>query len=290
MGNDGGSIPDRRDLVRNKPKAEKADKANQTRARWFFCALSKRKLLEPVVSCALGKLYNKDSIIEYLLDKSAYGDGANICGHIRSLKDVQTLTLTPNPARTPESTSSSTEQSPFVCPLSMKEMNGLQPFVYLLTCGCVFTQAGLKTVSIAKSEKNEHGDKAETEFEVCPQCATKFSPAEDVITINPSQEEEETMRVKMEHRRLLEPPKKSKKRKNAASPEDQDPPTKKQAVQPFLNPSIAATSRAVVSGLAAEEAKRKAGMSDAVKSLYGSADGKKRKETFMTMGTFTRYA
>lgn len=170
----------------------------------------------------------------------------------------------------------------------MKEMNGLQPFVYLLTCGCVFTQAGLKTVSIAKSEKNEHGDKAETEFEVCPQCATKFSPAEDVITINPSQEEEETMRVKMEHRRLLEPPKKSKKRKNAGSPEDQDPPTKKQAVQPFLNPSIAATSRAVVSGLAAEEAKRKAGMSDAVKSLYGSADGKKRKETFMTMGTFTR--
>ncbi|KAF8232971.1 DUF602-domain-containing protein [Tricholoma matsutake] len=290
MGNDGGSIPDRRDLVRNKPKAEKADKANQTRARWFFCALSKRKLLEPVVSCALGKLYNKDSIIEYLLDKSAYGDGANICGHIRSLKDVQTLTLTPNPARTPESTSSSTEQSPFVCPLSMKEMNGLQPFVYLLTCGCVFTQAGLKTVSIAKSEKNEHGDKAETEFEVCPQCATKFSPAEDVITINPSQEEEETMRVKMEHRRLLEPPKKSKKRKNAGSPEDQDPPTKKQAVQPSLNPSIAATSRAVVSGLAAEEAKRKAGMSDAVKSLYGSADGKKRKETFMTMGTFTRYA
>ena len=41
MGNDGGSIPDRRDLVRTKGKAEQADKANQTRARWFFCALSK---------------------------------------------------------------------------------------------------------------------------------------------------------------------------------------------------------------------------------------------------------
>jgi hypothetical protein len=69
--------------------------------------------------------------------------------------------------------------------------------------------------------------------------------------------------------------------------EDPGPPTKKQAV-PSLNPSIAAASRAVVSGLALEEARRKAGMSDAVKSLYGSADGKKRKETFMTMGTFTR--
>lgn len=41
MGNDGGSIPDRRDLVKTKPKAEQADKANQVRARWFFCALSK---------------------------------------------------------------------------------------------------------------------------------------------------------------------------------------------------------------------------------------------------------
>ena len=86
MGNDGGSIPDRRDLVRNKPKAEQADKANQTRARWFYCALSKRKLQEPIVSCALGKIYNKDAILEFLLDRSTFGDGDTICGHIRSLK------------------------------------------------------------------------------------------------------------------------------------------------------------------------------------------------------------
>lgn len=45
-----------------------------------------RPLQEPIVSCALGKLYNKDSVLEYLLDKSAYGDGEKICGHIRSLK------------------------------------------------------------------------------------------------------------------------------------------------------------------------------------------------------------
>lgn len=43
------------------------------------------------MSCALGKLYNKDAIIEYLLDKSAYGDGGDICGHIRSLKVCQVL-------------------------------------------------------------------------------------------------------------------------------------------------------------------------------------------------------
>jgi hypothetical protein len=86
MGNDGGSIPDRRDLVKSKPKAEQADKANQSRARWFFCALSKAILAEPVVSCALGKLYNKDSLLEYLLDKTAFGDGEVICGHVRGMK------------------------------------------------------------------------------------------------------------------------------------------------------------------------------------------------------------
>jgi ribosome-binding protein aMBF1 (putative translation factor) len=159
-------------------------------------------------------------------------------------------------------------------------MNGVQPFVYITTCGCVFTQAGLKTVS------STHSKEAEKELDVCPQCAKKYSRADDVVTLNPSRDEEDEMWASMERRRLLEPTKKGKKRKNAFS-EDPEPPAKKQAL-PSTNPSIAAASRAVVSGLAMEEAKRKAGMSDAVKSLYGSADGKKRKETFMTMGTFTR--
>lgn len=60
----------------------------QDEQRPTYCLLMtvQRKLQEPVVACELGKLYNKDSIIEYLLDKSAYGDGDIICGHIRSLK------------------------------------------------------------------------------------------------------------------------------------------------------------------------------------------------------------
>jgi hypothetical protein len=121
MGNDGGSIPDRRDLVRTKAKVydyaqsiivfahcRSRRLSKQTRAirpvRGGFSALSprlahplcntvpigshlqQRVLQEPIVSCALGKLYNKDAILEYLLDKSSYGDGEVICGHIRSLK------------------------------------------------------------------------------------------------------------------------------------------------------------------------------------------------------------
>jgi hypothetical protein len=57
MGNDGGSIPDRRDLVRNKPKAEQADKANQTRARWFFCALSKVRLTNSMMLVCWAKTF-----------------------------------------------------------------------------------------------------------------------------------------------------------------------------------------------------------------------------------------
>ncbi|KZP22071.1 DUF602-domain-containing protein [Athelia psychrophila] len=293
MGNDGGSIPDRRDLVKTKVKAEQADKANQTRARWFFCALSKQELREPIVACALGKLYNKDAIIEYLLDNTAYGDGEKICSHIRSLKDVKTLKLTPNSAPLSEKAveASTSERPQFACPLTMKEMNGVQPFVYILTCGCVFSQAGLKTVSGSGSASPKDDDDAEKpkqqQMEVCPQCAAKFDKVTDVLMLNPSVVEEERMFAAMLVRRAAEPPKKSKKRKGAPADEGGAPAAKK--TNNNAHASISAASRAVVSSLALEQAKTKAGMSEAVKSLY-SKKGEERKETFMTMGTFTRYA
>ena len=205
---------------------------------------------------------------------------------------MKTLTLTPNPA--PVSTDAeSSERAQFVCPLTFKEINGVQPFVYISTCGCVFSQAGLRTVTSPKGkEKFLDEEQDEKPLSLCPQCAKKYSATDDVIPINPSQEEEEIMFFALGRKRLLEPTKKkSKKRKNVESPDEEaEPPTKKQVspavAAPSLNPSMAAASRAVVSGLAMEEAKRKAGMSEAVKSLYG--DGTKKKETFMTMGTFTR--
>ncbi len=36
--------------------------------------------------------------------------------------------------------------SRFICPITMKEMNGKLKFVYLDTCGCVFSEQGLKEV------------------------------------------------------------------------------------------------------------------------------------------------
>lgn len=99
MGADGGSIPDRRDLVKTKGKSEITDRA-LLRELYMFCALSKvspdgshpdltdcqRLLAKPVVVDPIGKLYNKDALIEYFLDKSKYGDGERICGHLKGFK------------------------------------------------------------------------------------------------------------------------------------------------------------------------------------------------------------
>jgi hypothetical protein len=195
----------------------------------------------------------------------------------------------------PSSKPDAAERPQFVCPLTLKEMNGVQPFVYLQTCGCAFSQAGLKTVAGSASPKEGEEQENGKQLDMCPQCASKYDKSTDILLLNPSQEDEERMFAAMLLQRASEPTKKSKKRKADPSSGTDTPPLKSKKTnggvssQPHTNPSISAASRAVVSSLAAEEAKRKAGMSDAVKSLY-SKEGEKRKETFMTMGTFTRYA
>ena len=231
------------------------------------------------------------------------------------LQDVRTLKLTPNPAPSSISataTNASTDRAQFVCPFNLKEMNGVQPFVFIATCGCVMSQAGLKALSGASSSTppatDSEGDKED--LDICPQCSTKYDRKKDVRMINPDAETEERMWEEMIARRAMEKStKKSKKRKATDTTDESTKPTKPETDDtssstatkpkkartgssipvpaPSLNPSIAAASRAVVSSLALEEAKRKANMSEAVKSLYESKN-KGVKETFMTRGTFTR--
>lgn len=215
-------------------------------------------------------------------------------------QDLKTLKLTPNSApATPNSSAEATDRAQFVCALTLKEMNGTQPFVYISTCGCVFSKAGLKTMTSSKEkgkEKEEEGsdsppsESTEDVVELCPNCGTKYSK-EDVVPLNPSLEEEEVLRFVMERKRTQEPLKKkskSKKRKNESPTDEGEPVKKKQerSTPTIHSGMISGTSRAVTSELEKEEVRRKANMSSAVKSLYGS--GSARKETFMTRGTFTR--
>lgn len=151
MGCDGGSIPKRDELVKQKQKQVKVDQNILNRVHWFTCALSKKPLVHPVVSCGLGKLYNRDAILEFLLDRTVYGDGDQICKHIRTLKDVVSLQLEPNPtfseSHSPNPTSHDQEPvARYICPITMKEMNGKHRFVYLDTCGCVMSEQAMKEV------------------------------------------------------------------------------------------------------------------------------------------------
>ncbi|XP_070758833.1 replication termination factor 2 [Enoplosus armatus] len=215
MGCDGGTIPKRHELVKGPKKVEKVDKNAELAAKWKYCALSQEKLRRPIVSCELGRLYNKDAIIEYLLDKSAERPNAEAVTHVRGIKDIKELNLTDNPEWEGERRNAKGDRyedincGMFICPVVGLEMNGKHRFCYLQSCGCVFSDRAMK----------------EVKTEICHKCGDPFK-AEDIVVLNGTKEEVEKLREKMEQRRSKAKTKKSKKSKAAetvsTSPESKD--------------------------------------------------------------------
>ncbi|KAJ1945645.1 Replication termination factor 2 [Linderina macrospora] len=211
MGNDGGSIPRRSEMVKEKQKSETADKSAQLQALFYYCALSKQPLAPPIVGDSLGRLYNKDAIITYLLDKTSFGDGQSICADIKSLKDVVTLTVKPNPTskhKTSILSFDAQQPAPFVCPVSLKEMNGHTQFEFVWTCGCVFAALARKEM-VGKAVG-------------CPVCAKPFAER-DVVPVNSTDEGVlAALRERVKERKAEEKARKSKnkaKRKRSVADE-----------------------------------------------------------------------
>jgi len=186
MGCDGGSIPTRGELVKTKKKPEQADKNALTTIRWNNCAISKEPLNEPIVTCDLGFLYNKEEIIKRLLDKAI--DIA--FSHIRSLKDVLVLNFTPNPGYENDHS-----HSRFICPITQIEFNGHFRFVTLKKCGCVLSEKALKEVPAT----------------ICLKCGNEFTQT-DIIPLNGTKEEIDNLRQKMLERREREQLEKKEKK------------------------------------------------------------------------------
>ena len=200
MGCDGGTIPRRDEMVRMKKKPEKVDKEFELNAKWFHCAITQQELQSPIVSCELGNIYNKESVLEYLLDKSSAS--TDTAKHIRNLKDVKELKLTANPAlesKDQASSHSDTQVSRYICPVVGVEMNGRHKFCYLWNCGCVFSERALKEIP----------------SKVCHSCGKQFAD-EDIIVLNGSEEEVTTMKSRMEERRQKAKLEKKAKRSKAA--------------------------------------------------------------------------
>jgi len=189
MGCDGGTIPTRDELVKLKKKPEQKDADAVRLLKWAHCALSQQVLAKKgVVACEMGRLYNKEAVIEMLLnkDRSASPPWAS---HIEKLKDVVELDLTINPAyeaKRKDAVGDGMYQDKLVsryqCPVTGLEMNGRFKFVFSWTTGRVVSERAMKVL------RND------------PDEADKFKE-EDSVVINPTEEEIDEQIVKMEGRR-----------------------------------------------------------------------------------------
>ena len=144
MGNDGGSIPTRRELVKEAARdlsttQMKEIQTEQQEHYWSTCALSHQPLSVPVVSDALGTLYNKDAVLNLLIfagqeDKQApEARGEAFENRIRSLRDVVEVKF-----------QTEAEGSKWICPITGKVLGpGVKAF-YLVPCGHAFSSSVMK--------------------------------------------------------------------------------------------------------------------------------------------------
>lgn len=152
MGNDGGSIPTRRELVRNAARLPTVSELKQTTLenlahKWSHDPLTSEPLHTPsvpVVSDALGRLFRKDGVIEFLLPAAEEDDEAHhrkeewkavIGGSIKSLKDVVEIKFEVDDGN---------KGQQWICPVTRKVLDERTKAVYLVPCGHAFEEVALK--------------------------------------------------------------------------------------------------------------------------------------------------
>lgn len=193
-GGDGGATgAESRDCYLKMYAEKKPDKVdpNETRiCKWNTCALSQETLKPPCAIDRLGNVFNKESLVRALLDKTLPSQFS----HIRGLKDMITIHLDPIPGVRVYHDGSETK---FQCPITGLECNGKYKFFALERCGHVLSAKALK----------------ELQSTSCLVCHVAFSESEKIV-INGNEEEVEALRLKMEQDRAKVREKKQKKTKN----------------------------------------------------------------------------
>ncbi|KAJ5683092.1 hypothetical protein N7462_006257 [Penicillium macrosclerotiorum] len=232
MGNDGGSIPTRRELVREAARApttaqiKEAQREQQEHA-WTTCPLSHKALARPVVSDSVGNLYNKDAVLQFLIP----GDDAEgissksdceevLCGRVKSLRDVVELhfeidtELSEHPSDRANSHRHKRREG-WICPITAKPLGPSVKSVYLVPCGHVFAEEAIRQLK---------GDK-------CLQCNESYTE-DNIINILPTKETDKerliTRGAKLAEQNLTHSLKKapgSKKRKKHAAETSTDVPS-----------------------------------------------------------------
>ena len=153
MGNDGGSIPDRTSQIRVRRRKKRIHEREIQKTKCNLCSIKKEQLRKPIVGDKLGQLYNKTSVIEYLLSKNK-PEGFE---HIKSLKNVKELKCLIN------------DNGYIQCQITQEEFSGLNKFFFLWSCGCVFSKTAMDELHIK--------DK-------CINCNMPFDINNDLISLN----------------------------------------------------------------------------------------------------------
>ncbi|CAI2298383.1 unnamed protein product [Caenorhabditis sp. 36 PRJEB53466] len=202
MGADGGTIPKRCELVKKKKKQEKLDKHVKNATKWRNCQLTQLPLKKPVIACRFGKLYNKEDVINAILNKTI-GKSAS-ASHIKGPRDFVELKLTDNKdfkrGNVKGDDYDDVNQTEFICPITNVPMNGIHSFLVNWACGCVY------------SEKAQQEVKSEN----CHVCGGPYDATRAVI-LNPEPEQLELYRLKWEAEKAEKAAAKASKKADAAA-------------------------------------------------------------------------
>jgi len=287
MGNDGGSIPTRRELVKEsaKPKTltEMKEKQQEHLAhRWSQCPLSHTALKKPIVADYAGDLYNKDAIIQFLLpDDASTLDKAEaevfLGGRVKGLKDVVEVQF-----EVEHDERKNIDK--WVCPVTGKELGPAVKAVYLVPCGHAFSQEAIKEMNSSD----------------CVQCSHTYDTTRDVLPILPTTETDKQFVIdrieKLREQGLAHSLRKDKsgKKRKAKDVADEDKAMNGKSVDSVKNgdSKSAGIKNSSTASLAArvleeEEARKKRRLlneNETIQSLYSKGDKKHKDADFMTRG------
>jgi hypothetical protein len=283
MGNDGGSIPTRRELVKEAARDPTTTEIKQSQNErqeyaWSTDPITRKPLSPPVVSDSNGKLYNKESIIEYLLPSddatTTKADADSVLlGSVKSLKDVVEIKFDI------DTNAAKDNKNPWKCPVTGERLGPAEKAVYLVPCGHAFSATAIKEVS----------------GERCVTCDQEYA-SNDIIPILPTTPEDiarlslrvKTLKEKGLAHSLKKAAKESKKRKKREEADEAPalvPVTDHKEANNINNSSTAALTAKVL--LEEQEAKKRRMNNDNLKTLFSSRDQSKpigKSRDFMTRG------
>lgn len=208
-GGDGGSTgtESRETMLKMRAgyKPQKADRKELERARWTRCALGGERLDVPIVCDGVGTLYNKTAVLEALVKKNV----PNSIKHVRNIKDVMELKLTPKPKDTTGKTDDPDGRGlDFQCPVTGLDFNGMYKFYAVSPAGHVVSEKAVKEFPDAVSDLvggDVRGD--------------------ELIPINPPEEEAAERRLTLLEKQAMQDATKKMKKKRKKTDESKAIPT-----------------------------------------------------------------